>query len=216
VTRRKVSLAFLARRFVEEAELPSLQRHVAWFGLLGPRAAESAEGYLPPAVEPFWNGIEGAASPVKRAMVFDLQTYLAENLLIKLDRATMLNSIEARAPFLDRQVLDLGLRQPVDRAVGSVSTKIALKRAAEGLLPKEIIYRRKRGLSVPVADWLLGDLSAEVDELFDADRLRRQEMLRPEPVLAMLKEHRAGQADHGRRLWPLYMLQRWYRQWCES
>lgn len=215
VTRRKVSLAFLARRFVEEAELAPLQRHVAWFGLLGPHAAETADGYLPPVVVPFWNGIEGAVPPVKRAMVFDLQTYLAENLLIKLDRATMLNSIEARAPFLDRQMLELGLRQPVDSAVGSVSTKIALKQAAEGLLPKEIIYRRKRGLSVPVADWILGDLSAEVDDLFDPARLQQQEMLRPEPVLAMLKEHRAGHADHGRRLWPLYMLQRWYRQWCE-
>ena len=61
---------------VEEAELAPLQRHVAWFGLLGPHSAETADGYLPPVVEPFWKAIEGAVPPVKRAMVFDLQTYL--------------------------------------------------------------------------------------------------------------------------------------------
>ena len=78
------------------------------------------------------------------------------------------------------------------------------------------MWRRKQGLSVPVSEWINGSLRGEVDRLFEPLRLRRQEMLDPEPISRMLAEHREGHNDHGRRLWPLFILQRWYERWLEG
>lgn len=216
VTSRKVSLSFLARRFVEEAGRETLNRHLAWFGALGPDATGSADGKPAIGLTVLWNQLAGIESPIKRVMLFDLLTYLAENLLTKLDRATMLSSIESRAPFLDHELMELALRQPVDTAVGNFNTKLALKRAAVSRLPREIVYRQKRGLSVPVAKWLNDGLRDEVDRLFEPERLRRQGLVDPLLIKRLLDDHRARRADHGRRLWPIFVLQRWHERWVEA
>jgi asparagine synthase (glutamine-hydrolysing) len=216
VSQRKVSLEFLAKRFVEEAERDPWSRHMAWFGALGPEAARYAVDGKQSSLRPIWARLQDVQHPVKRTMVFDLLTYLAENLLTKVDRATMLASVEARAPFLDRALMELALRQPLHTSVGIVRTKLALKRAAEARLPRAFVHRRKRGLSVPVASWINGSLREIVDDLLSPDRLRRQHLLDPEPVGQLLVEHRAGRADHARRLWPLVMFQRWVERWLEG
>jgi asparagine synthase (glutamine-hydrolysing) len=216
VTTRKVSLEFLARRFVEEAERPCFQRHLAWFGAHGPEASRVGLHCKDSTLPALWARLQDIAHPVKRAMVFDLLTYLAENLLTKVDRASMLASVEARAPYLDRELMELALRQPLAAGVGSARTKRGLKRAALARLPRSVVRRRKRGLSVPVADWINGSLRAEVDELLAPDRLRRQGLLDPAPVRRLLDDHRAGRADHARRLWPLFVLQRWYERWVSE
>ena len=215
-TTEKVSMSFLARRFVEDAGRGLEERHLAWFGAIGPEAQQLAVRYESPAALDSWARVAPLADDVKQAMLFDQFTYLAENLLSKVDRATMLASIEARAPFLDRTVMEMALAQPAASAVGSVSMKMALKKAAEARLPRDIVYRRKRGLSVPVSDWMNGSLRGEVDELLEPRRLVAQGLIRPEPVWRLLDEHRAGRADHGRRLWPLFILQRWHRRWLEQ
>ncbi|MDH5306157.1 MAG: asparagine synthase (glutamine-hydrolyzing) [Myxococcales bacterium] len=216
VTRRKVSLEFLARRFVDEAERETFERHIAWFGAHGPDAGRIGRHGKDSTLSALWSRLEGVSHPVKRVMLFDLLTYLAENLLTKVDRATMLASVEARAPYLDRALMELALRQPLSASVGNIGTKLALKRAATARLPRAIVRRRKRGLSVPVSEWINGSLRAEVDALLEPARLRRQEILDPEPVSRLLAEHRAGRADHGRRLWPLFVLQRWHERWTSS
>jgi asparagine synthase (glutamine-hydrolysing) len=216
VTTRKVSLEFLARRFVDEAYRGTLDRHLAWFGALGPDAARVGIHCKESTLPGLWAQLEGIAHPVKRTMIFDLLTYLAENLLTKVDRATMLASVEARAPYLDRQVMELALRQPLEASLGNTRTKLLLKRAARGQLPRAVVWRRKQGLSVPVSEWINGSLREEVDRLFEPQRLRRQELLDPEPVGRLLAEHRAARGDHGRRLWPLFMLQRWHERWLEA
>ncbi len=216
VTNRKVSLSFLARRFVDEAERDTLDRHIAWFGALGPNAGRVGVDYEAPPLEDTWSELGAAHHPVKRAMIFDMLTYLAENLLTKVDRATMLASLEVRAPFLDRLMMELALHQPLPTSVSNFSTKVALKKAATVRLPRDVVYRRKRGLSVPVSGWINGQLRDEVDDLFDPQRLRTQGLLQPELLTQLLKEHRAGRADHGRKLWPLFMLQRWHRRWYEN
>jgi asparagine synthase (glutamine-hydrolysing) len=215
VSKRKVSLEFLAKRFVEEAERPPCARHVAWFGALGPEAAAFSARGSTPDYEPLWSRLPAPAHPVKQAMLFDLVTYLAENLFTKVDRATMLASVEARAPFMDRELMELALRQPVETAVGSLRTKLALKRAALRRLPRDVVMRRKRGLSVPVAHWINGGLRDEVDRLLEPGRLARQGLIAPGPVAHLLAEHREGRADHARRIWPLVAFQRWHERWVE-
>jgi asparagine synthase (glutamine-hydrolysing) len=216
VSSRKVSLSFLARRFVEEARREPLERHLAWFGALGADAPGFAQHPDASGALGIWHRLACIQEPIKRVMVLDLLTYLAENLLTKLDRATMLSSVEARAPYLDRELMELALEQPLDSAVGNIRTKIGLKRAAQARLPRAIIHRRKRGLSVPIAQWINGDLRGEIDRLLEPDRLRRQGLLDPAPVRRLLDEHRARRSDHGRRLWPLFVLQRWHEHWMET
>src|SRR5207248_9875702 len=131
------------------------------------------------------------------AMLLDYQSYLRDNLLVKVDRATMLSSVEARAPYLDRDVTRFALSLPPDIRVRRLETKWVLKKAAEAWLPKDVLYRRKRGLSVPVASWINGGLRAEVDRLLDPQRLRREGWVNEAYVARLLAEHRRGRANPG-------------------
>ena len=187
----KVTLEFLLKQFVAAAERPWLERHLAWFGALGPEAGVVAE--LACKLNRFPHD-----DPMNRVLWLDFVTYLPDDLLVKVDRATMLASVEARAPFLDREVMELVLPSPSTLKVRGFTTKAILKEAARGLVPDAVIDRRKRGLSVPVARWLNTGLAPLADRLLDT------------PLLA---EHRSGKANHARKLWPLLMLALWAERW---
>jgi asparagine synthase (glutamine-hydrolysing) len=200
VSTGKVTLEFLLKRFVAAAELPQLERHLHWFGALGPGALTLAE--LTRRMEAFPGG-----DGLNRLLWLDFVTYLPDNLLVKVDRGTMLASIEARAPYLDRELLELVLPAPSRLKVHRFTGKAILKEAARGLVPDRVIRRKKRGLSVPVAQWLNGGLAALADRLlarprFGADR-----------VPQLLAEHRARRANHARKLWPILMAELWADRW---
>jgi asparagine synthase (glutamine-hydrolysing) len=199
----KVTLEFLLKQFVESADRPLLERHAAWFGALGP---------TPDAVGTFAELLRDfpAAPELDRVLWLDFLTYLPDNLLVKVDRGTMLASIEARAPFLDREVLELVLPSPASRKVRGWETKAILKEAARDLVPAYVIDRRKRGLSVPVASWLNGALRDRADRYFTAPRFGG------ERVTALWTEHRAGTANHARKLWPVLIAELWADRWNVS
>lgn len=206
---RKVTLEYLLKRFVAEFERPWGERHLAWFGSgLAGRLGVSSDD---------WRGELLARLPavddLAGAMLLDYSTYLRDDLLVKVDRATMLNSIEARAPYLDRDLTAYALALPTRFKVPRLTSKWVLKRAAERWLPREVTRKRKRGLSVPVAGWINDGLRGEVDRLLAPERLRRQGLIDPTPVAALLAEHRSGHANHARALWTLVMLQRWLERW---
>jgi asparagine synthase (glutamine-hydrolysing) len=190
---RKVTLEFLLKQFVAGAELPWLERHLAWFGALGPSSGGSVVPELACKLTGFPHD-----DPLNRVLWLDFVTYLPDDLLVKVDRATMLASVEARAPFLDRELMELVLPAPSALKVRGFTTKAILKEAARGLVPDAVIDRRKRGLSVPVARWLNTGLASLADRLLNT------------PLLA---EHRSGKANHARKLWPLLMLALWAERW---
>ncbi len=196
----KVTIEFLLKQFVGSASRPLLERHAAWFGALGP-TEDSVDAFarllrdFPPAPD------------LDRVLWLDFLTYLPDNLLVKVDRGTMLASIEARAPFLDREVLELVLPVPAARKVRGWETKAILKEAAWGLVPAYVIDRRKRGLSVPVASWLNGALRDRAARYFTAPRFGG------ERVTALWAEHREGKANHARKLWPMLMAEMWADRW---
>jgi len=138
----------------------------------------------------------------------DFVSYLPDNLLVKVDRGTMLASIEARAPYLDRAVLELVLPAPAELKVRGFTTKAILKEAARGLVPDDVIRRRKRGLSVPVARWLNGGLAALADRYLAAPRLYPDA-----PTAQLVAEHRAGTRDNARKLWPILIAELWAERW---
>jgi asparagine synthase (glutamine-hydrolysing) len=211
-SRGKVTLEFMAKRFLADAEKPWLERHVSWFGA-GAHRALRADRRPDPAVPILDLGAPAAGGPCD-AMLLDYRTYLPDNLLVKNDRATMLHSLEARAPFLDRDLSAFALALPERFKIRGVTTKWLLKKVAREWLPRAEVERRKRGLSVPIASWLDRGLRPEVERLFDAERLARQDLFDPQRVERLLGEHRAGKVNHARPLWTLVMFQYWLERWA--
>lgn len=165
------------------------------------------------AADPMLPTLGSTLEGLNGAMLLDYHTYLPDDLLTKNDRATMLHSLEARAPFLDRDLSAFALALPEEQKVRRLTTKWLLKKAAREWLPERAIHRRKRGLSVPVASWLDHGLRSEVDRVLGAERLARQELFDPQPVRQLLAEHRAGQANHARPIWALVVFQYWLERW---
>src|SRR5256712_5911314 len=197
----KVTLEFLLKRFVAGADLPLVERHLTWFGALGPDAhvLAWATGLL--------NGFPGDSS-LNRVLWLDFLTYLPDNLLVKVDRGTMLASLEARAPYLDRAGMELALPAPAALKVRGFTTKAILKEAARGLVPESVIRRTKRGPSVPVASWLNAGLRSLADRYLAAPRL-----FRDAPTARLLAEHRPGARGNARRLGPILMAELWAERW---
>ncbi|PYP00058.1 MAG: asparagine synthase (glutamine-hydrolyzing) [Gemmatimonadetes bacterium] len=197
----KVTLEFLLKQFVAGAELPLVERHLTWFGALGPDALVLA--WAVGLLKDF-----PTAPPLNRVSWLDFLTYLPDNLLVKVDRGTMLASIEARAPYLDREVMELALPAPAALKVRGFTTKAILKEAARGLVPEAVIRRKKRGLSVPVARWLNGGLRSLVDRYLAAPRL-----FPAASTARLLADHRAGARNNARKLWPMLMAELWAERW---
>jgi asparagine synthase (glutamine-hydrolysing) len=207
----KVPLEFLLKRFVAHAELGVLGRHVAWFGTGLP--ADVAVD-LPASKEREWFGPD--LEPLRQAMLFDYRTYLPDDLLAKVDRATMLASLEARSPYLDREVTTFGLALDSSLKIRGLKTKWLLKKFAEKRLPHGVVHRRKRGLSVPIGAWINGGLRAEVDRLLSPKRLQAASVLNAAALARLLYEHRSGHANHGRALWAVVILERWRERWAKA
>jgi asparagine synthase (glutamine-hydrolysing) len=209
---KKVTVEYLLKKFVTDAERPWVERHLRWFGTGLP------DDIL---VEDRRSRLSGQAEvPVPHdalagAMLLDYRGYLRDNLLVKVDRATMLSSVEARAPYLDRDVTAFALSLPSDLRVRRLTTKWVLKKAAEKWIPKDTIWRRKRGLSVPTASWINHGLRAEVDRLLAPERLRAQGIVNEQVATNLLAEHRSGAANHAKSLWALIMLQYWIERWAK-
>jgi asparagine synthase (glutamine-hydrolysing) len=203
---KKVTFEYLLKKFVSDAEKPWLERHLAWFGTGLP--ADVSARPLPRSAT------AGGGDALTGAMLLDYRGYLRDNLLVKVDRATMLSSVEARAPYLDRDVTAFALSLPPDQRVRRLETKWVLKKAAEKWLPRDVIYRRKRGLSVPIATWINHGLRAEVDRLLTPARIQSRGLLDARVVARLLEEHRAGRANHAKPLWALVMLQYWLERWA--
>lgn len=206
---KKVTLEFLLKRFVHDAERPWRERHSAWFGT-GLEAA--VVGYQLSVLD---NRQPTTDNPLTGAMLLDYTSYLRDNLLVKVDRATMLSSVEARAPYLDRSVTRFALSLPPNLRVHRFTTKWVLKKAAEKWIPRDVIYRRKRGLSVPVANWINGGLRGEVDKLLAPDRLRSHG-INDVYVHQLLADHRSGRANNAKALWALVMLEAWFERWADK
>ncbi len=154
-----------------------------------------------------------AASPfgpgTTRQLHVDLGTYLADDILFKLDRASMATSLEARVPFLDHELVEFAFRIPDRWKLRGLVGKWILRRALRHRLPAATLRRRKVGFSVPVAAWLRNGLRPLAQDLLGEARLRQQGLFDPRGVGALLDEHTSGAADRSRTLWMLIMFQLW-------
>ena len=135
--------------------------------------------------------------------------YLLDYILVKVDRCTMMHSLEARAPFLDKDVAEFAARLPVEFKLRGLKRKYLLKKALADVLPPEILTRNKRGFLIPVARWLRDKLKPLVEDLLGETYLRRQGLFDPRGVRALVDEHDSGRVDRRKELWTLLVLQLW-------
>jgi asparagine synthase (glutamine-hydrolysing) len=148
---------------------------------------------------------------LERLLYVDIHSYLPEDLLVKMDIATMANSLEARVPFLDHRFMEFVASIPSGLKLKGTTTKFILKKAFEGLLPEPIRKRTKMGFGVPVSRWFRNELKGYVyDVLLDSRSLKRG-YFRREGIQRLLDEHSHMRYDHSAKIWALLFLEMWFR-----
>jgi asparagine synthase (glutamine-hydrolysing) len=209
-----------AARFVEAANLPRPDRYRRWAGVLsgdlkqqvlGEAAYAADDGSLDQLfadVEPL--------DAVDALLAVDTAFYLPTDLLVKMDIATMANSLEARSPLLDRTVMEFAARLPSRFKTRGGRLKHLLRRAFSEELPPEIARRGKQGFAVPLAQWLRTDLRAFISDHLIGSHAARSGLLSQAGIDRLLEGHLKGRADHAHALWTLLMLELWHRTFMES
>jgi asparagine synthase (glutamine-hydrolysing) len=215
----RASFDYRAKRFVRGAHLPPLERHHAWKEIFSPDARAELTGRR--------NGFDPLdlyrerfaeterAELLARLQDVDLGLYLVDDLLVKTDRASMAHSLEARVPFCDTMVSNLALALPDRQKVHGLAKKVLLRRAAAPLLPRKIVYGRKRGFSIPAGAWLRGELEPFTRDVLSRSALERQGFFRPEAVERVLDDHVSGREDRSRQLWGLLAFTLWHERHVE-
>lgn len=163
-----------------------------------------AEESLPPGQDP-----PDFEHPAHRFMYRDLVTYLPDDILVKVDRASMAVSLETRAPLLNHDVVEFAWRLPRELKVDADKGKLATRRILYRHVPQELVDRPKAGFLMPIDTWLREDLQDWAGKLLNPQRLRRQGLLDPEPVRQRWNEHQSGERDRHDELWTVLMLQAW-------
>jgi asparagine synthase (glutamine-hydrolysing) len=151
-----------------------------------------------------------------RMMRFDFETYLPDDVLTKVDRMSMAQSIESRVPLLDNEVIDLAASLPSSLKIVNGRRKHILKEAVRDLLPASILDRKKQGFGVPLGVWFRGELAGLFSDVLDSPRTRQRGYFEPAFVNRLVTEHRTGRRDHTLRLWQLLVFELWHRQHLDS
>jgi asparagine synthase (glutamine-hydrolysing) len=149
-------------------------------------------------------------------MYLDSKLYLPGDILVKVDRMSMANSLETRAPLLDHKLIEFVQTIPASLKLNGLETKYILKRAVTGLIPDEIIHRPKKGFDVPIKHWFNNELREMLDDTLNDRRTRERGYFNQPAVLEILDEHRRGRRDNARQLWEFLMLELWHRAFIDG
>jgi asparagine synthase (glutamine-hydrolysing) len=213
------SLDFKVKRFLRAAASPADERHPLWLGSFTPEELELL--LVSGAADPYGEQrLAFTSAPtnneLERLVYLYAKTYLQDDILVKVDRASMACSLEVRAPFLDVELVEFLGRVPPKLKLRRFDTKHLLKAAMKDTLPPGIATRAKKGFGIPVAEWLKGELRDAVTDELSPERLRAQGIFEPAEVHRLVTEHLTGRADHRKQLWTLLMFQLWHRRWLSS
>jgi len=223
---RNMSLDFRLKQFLRGVDAPPSLRHASWIASFLPaeiaavlhpdlRAFASAEVAFRQVLE---DAARSGARPgsVDEALRYYLTRYLADDILVKADRASMAASLELRAPYLDTAVVEFAARLPWRLKMSFTRTKVILKRALRGLVPDEILRRPKKGFGIPVAAWIRGPLRPLFEDLLSEVALRDAGVFDPQAIRALLRSHLEGRADLRKPLWTVLMFQLWRKHHAQA
>lgn len=221
-TEKKKGVVNKFKRFVQGAALaPDDLGHYRWMVYLGVDAKRRL--YAPPlqaalAQSDVYRPVRetlaryNADDLLNRQLYTDLSVYLADDILVKVDRMSMATSLETRAPFLDADVMELAFSMPGDLKIRNGERKWILKRALRGTLPERIRTRPKEGFSIPIKNWLRRELQPLMRTLLSPDRVARRGLFDSAEVTRFIDAHVAGRENHAHTLFPLMVFERW----CEE
>jgi len=220
VSTKNVSLDYQARQFVRGFDYDRFGRHFVWIGSVPPSDQPALlnpdfAGHGPAEVLEDIDRLAGRCEPRDD---FDLLTnlyskiYMCDDILTKVDRASMMHSLEARAPFLDHTVVEFLTSLPTSYKLHGFKMKYIMKKTFAQTLPAQIIKRKKKGFGVPVADWLKGELKVWVDELLSPQSLARHGVFLPVGVHGLWNDHVAGIRDNRKPLWSIIVLLLWMQE----
>jgi asparagine synthase (glutamine-hydrolysing) len=221
---KKKGLVNKAKRFLAGASAPAALSHYRWLTHL--RAQDKAVLYS----KRLRQALEGkdAAAPVlavlggerndllNRQLHADFKLFLADDILVKVDRMSMATSLEARAPFLDKEVIELAFRMPGSLKLRGYRRKHILKQAMAGKLPSRILNRRKEGFSIPMKNWLREDLRPLMESLLSRERVEARGLFEWPAVERRVREHIEGRKNHAHQLFPLMVFERWAEEFLGS
>jgi len=152
---------------------------------------------------------------VNALLATDLESYLPNDLLVKMDIAAMANSVEGRSPFLDHKVVEYCARLPVRCKIRGATRKYLLQKVASDLVPRPNIRRRKMGFGIPVGEWMRTEHKRFLEDVLLGGPARRRRLFQPDGVRRLLNEHITGIQDHAQRLWALVWLELWFRTFID-
>ncbi|TMB64617.1 MAG: asparagine synthase (glutamine-hydrolyzing) [Deltaproteobacteria bacterium] len=225
VSHKYLSLDFKIKQFLKGVGVSSEVRFFLWRGafsnaerhaLLRPEVRLELQNEN--AYEEIYRYVRksGLTKELERILYLSMKLYLQDNNLVTVDRASMANGLEVRSPLLDRDVVDFVCRLPMEYKLNGLKTKYILKKVAEELLPRNVVYRKKKGFGVPLAKWLTGELREFMLDYLSQERIERQGIFHYPCVSQLIDEQLTMKKDNRELLWTLLVFQTWYERYIES
>ncbi|HEY8863240.1 MAG TPA: asparagine synthase (glutamine-hydrolyzing) [Candidatus Dormibacteraeota bacterium] len=208
VSRGNLSFDFQAKRFVGGAGYPVAERHQRWMGSF---AAEERAALLSREVRHEVDDGEAVyADPLNQVLLLDMRLYLENDILVKLDRASMMASLEGRVPLLNNDFVEYATHLSLNMKLRGLRSKFLLKRALRGLLPESILNRPKKGFGIPVAHWFRGPLKEQLLSVLSPERIAREGFFDASAVARLVSDHLEGRRDNRKQLWTLFAFELWH------
>lgn len=215
---QKKGLINKIKRFVEGTHHPDRLRHFRWakfyteeeksflYSEEVKKELEGVDTYLP--FTKYLTESNGA-DYLGQELFSDIKTYLCDDILVKVDRMSMANSLEARVPFLDHKFVEFVATIPSGMKLNGFESKYILKKSMLRILPKEILYRDKQGFSIPIKNWLKNELKPLMENVLSPQRIKREGFFNPDYIDRLKAEHLKGVENHSHRLWALMVFGIW-------
>jgi asparagine synthase (glutamine-hydrolysing) len=225
VSHKYLSLDFKLKQFLKGVGVSSEVRFFLWRGAFSNaerlallRADVRRELQNENAYEEIYRYVRksGLTKELERILYLSMKLYLQDNNLVTVDRASMANGLEVRSPLLDREVVDFVCRLPMEYKLKGLKTKYILKQVAEEFLPRNIVYRQKKGFGVPLAKWLTGELKEFMLDYLSQERIARQGIFHYPYVKQLIDEQLTMRKDNRELLWTLLVFQTWHERYLEG
>lgn len=219
-SKKRLSLEFKAKKFIAGVEFPPEVSNFIWWGAYAPaektrlfdpdfQASLRDDPFAPIAFH-LSQAPDDKADLLDRLAYLDLKLYLQDDLLVKVDRMSMANSLEIRTPFLDYTLVEFAASVPSRLKLKGLTSKYILKKMLRGRVPPEVLTRKKIGFDIPLGPWLRNELWEFCNDVLSPSRLGRHGFFNGAYVQKLLGEHRRGAHNHRQLLWPLIIFQFWY------
>ena len=213
-----------AKRLLEAVSLPRVDRYTHWVSVFNEQTKqplysdffrEQTQSSNPTGLLAEWFKRANGIGILDAMLLTDQMTYLPNDLLVKVDIATMAVSLEARSPFLDHHVIEFAASLPQNLKLRRLTSKYLLKKVLRKLLPTENLNRRKMGFGVPIGHWFRGKMQPFLREVVLSDKALRRGLFKPEAVRQLIELHTRGERDYSHHLWTLLMLELWFNRFID-